>query len=120
MIALQSSLLPTEVPVALAIFVFSQQIGGALMTVIGQTIFTNQLRNNLDRVIPTVDATKIIDAGVTQMRSLVNSQELPNLLQAYSDSIGTTFYFGTGMSVLGVIVSCWMGWKDVRPKQKTS
>ncbi|EUC27722.1 hypothetical protein COCCADRAFT_110947 [Bipolaris zeicola 26-R-13] len=120
MIALQSSLLPTEVPVALAIFVFSQQIGGALMTVIGQTIFTNELKNNLKSDLPTVDSKKIIEAGVTRMRGLVNAGELPSLLRAYSDSIGTTFYFGTGMSILGVVVSCWMGWKDVRPKPKAS
>lgn len=118
MIALQSNLQPTEVPIALATFVFSQQIGGALMTVIGQTIFTNELKDNLKSLVPTVDAAKIIDAGVTRMRGLVNSQELPLVLKAYSNGVATTFYFGTGMSVLGVIVSCWMGWKDVRPKSK--
>jgi hypothetical protein len=119
MIALQSSLLPAEVPLALATFVFSQQIGGALMTVIGQTIFTNELKDNLNSLVPTVDAGRIIEVGVTLMRTLVNAEELPYLLRAYSNSIGTVFYFGTGMSVLGVIVSYWMGWKDVRPKPKT-
>jgi hypothetical protein len=120
MIALQSSLTSTEVPVALATFVFFQQIGGALMTVSGQTIFTNELQGNLKRLVPTVDAGRIIEAGVTHMRALVNSEELPYLLKAYSKSIGTTFYFGTGMSILGVIVSCWLGWKDVRSKPRTS
>jgi hypothetical protein len=120
MIALQSSLLPAEVPLALATFVFSQQIGGALMTVCGQTIFTNELKENLERLVPTVNAGKIIEAGVTQMRALVNSDELPALLQAYSKSIATTFWFGTGVSILGFVVSYWMGWNDVRPKPKTS
>jgi hypothetical protein len=120
MIALQSSLLPTEVPLALATFVFFQQIGGALMTVSGQTIFTNELKDNLQRLVPTVDAADVIEAGVTKMRALVNSEELPQLLKAYSNSVGTTFYFGTGMSILGVIVSYWMGWKDVRPEPKAA
>jgi hypothetical protein len=120
MIALQSSLTPTDVPITLATFVFFQQIGGALMTVSGQTIFTNELKDNLKRLVPTIDAGKIIEAGVTKMRALVNSEELPQLLKAYSNSIDTTFYFGTGVSILGVIVSCWMGWKDVRPKPKAS
>ena len=116
MIALQSNLQPSEVPIALATFVFSQQIGGALMTVIAQTIFTNELRNNLKSLIPTVESARIIEAGVTRMRSLVNPAELPQLLKAYSNSVATTFYFGTGMSILGVLVSFWMGMKDVRPK----
>lgn len=120
MIALQSNLMPAEVPLALATFVFSQQIGGALMTVMGQTIFTNELKDNLKSLIPSVDAVEIIDAGVTRMRVLVNSEQLPKVLTAYSKSIGVTFYFGTGMSILGVIVSCWMGWKDIRPKPKAS
>lgn len=90
------------------------------MTVIGQTIFTNELKDNLKNLVPTIDAAKIIEAGVTRMRGLVSSEELPKVLTAYSDGIATTFYFGTGMSVLGVIVSCWMGWKDVRPKPKVS
>jgi hypothetical protein len=120
MIALQSNLQPTEVPIALATFVFSQQIGGALMTVIAQTIFTNELRDNLRRLVPTANAVEIIDAGVTRMRSLVSSVELPKVLEAYSNGVATTFYFGTGMSVLGVIASFWMGWKDVRPKPKAS
>lgn len=89
------------------------------MTAIGQTIFTNELKDNLARYVPTADAENVINAGVTRMRSVVNVEELPDLLKAYSKSIGGTFYFGTAMSILGVIVSCWMGWKDVRPKPKS-
>lgn len=117
MIALQSNLQPMEVPIALATFVFSQQIGGALMTVIAQAIFTNELRSNLKSLLPTIESDRIIEAGVTRMRSLVNTEELPWLLRAYSNGVATTFYFGTGMSIMGVFVSFWMGMKDVRPKK---
>jgi hypothetical protein len=120
MIALQNGLPPAEVPIALAVFVFSQQIGGALMTVIGQSIFTNELKVNLENFVSAEKAARIIKAGVTHMRTLVNAEELPKLMDAYSDSVASTFYFGTAMSILGVIVSCWMGWKDVRPKPKTA
>lgn len=116
MIAVQNTLLPAQIPTAMSTFVFCQNLGGALMTVVAQTIFTNSLKTTLREYAPTLNAGAIIRAGSTAMRNLVTREELPRLLEAYSKSVGRTFYLATATAVSGVFVSYWMGWRDVRAK----
>jgi len=116
MIAAQNTLAPAQIPTAMSTLVFSQNLGGALMTVIAQTIFTNSLSRTLHEYAPKLDASAIIKAGSTAMRSLVSANDLPHLLKAYSESSSRTFYLTTAIAMAGFFVSYWMGWKDIRVK----
>ncbi|KAE8849753.1 hypothetical protein PTNB85_00169 [Pyrenophora teres f. teres] len=117
MIALQNSLPPARIPTAISTFVFCQNLGGALFTMIAQTVFANSLKTKLSEDAPTIDAGAIIRAGSTKMRTLVTSEQLPQLLEAYSSSIRRTFILGTATSIVSLLVSCFMGWKDIRHKR---
>lgn len=114
MVAVQNTLSPEHIPTAMATFVFCQDFGAALMTVIAQTIFTNGLKTELAEHAPTLDARAIISAGSTAMRSLVSGDELPSLLSAYSEAVASTFYLATATSLAAFFVSYLMGWKDIR------
>lgn len=51
------------------------------------------------------------------MRTIVSPEKLIGLLEAYSRSVGNTFYLVSAGAALGVFVSYWMGWEDVRVKK---
>ncbi|KAI1562597.1 AraJ Arabinose efflux permease, partial [Pyrenophora tritici-repentis] len=117
MIALENSLPPARIPTAISTFVFCQNLGSALFTIIAQTVFANSLKSKLSEDAPTIDVGAIIRAGSTKMRTLVTSEQLPQLLEAYSSSIRRTFILGTATSIVSLLVSYFMGWKDVRHKR---
>lgn len=117
MVAVQNTLLPAQIPTAMSTFVFCQNFGGALMTVLAQTIFTNSLKKTLEEHAPSLNADAIIAAGSTQMRSAVPPSDFRGLLQAYSESVSRTFWLATATAITGFFVSYLMGWRDVRRKE---
>jgi len=58
---------------------------------IGQIVFQRQLQVNLRPVIPDVTVQRIIDSGVTDLASLVDSAVLPAVVQKYNLSVTQVF-----------------------------
>ena len=111
------NLVPTpQIPVAMAIVIFCQGMGGAVSLVAANAIFSNMLRKQLQqraaevRVAPEV----IVNAGVRGFRRLVHGQQLTAVLQAYSNSVDRVMYFGIGVSVAAFAFAWGLGWKDIR------
>ncbi|KAF2729911.1 MFS general substrate transporter [Polyplosphaeria fusca] len=116
MVAVQNTLSPSQIPTAMSTFVFCQNFGGALMTVLAQTVFTNSLKTTLKENSPSLDADSIIAAGSTEMRNAVPPGDLRELLRAYSESVSRTFWLATATAITGFFVSYLMGWRDIRRK----
>lgn len=119
MVAVQKSVLPAQIPVAMGLLVFSQTIGGAIFLSAAGTILTNSLASELKVHAPDVNATAVIDAGAYDLPSIVSSSALPGVVQAYCSSIDRIFYMVTALSATTLCLSWAMGWVDVRqPKEK--
>ncbi|KAH8703595.1 major facilitator superfamily domain-containing protein [Talaromyces proteolyticus] len=120
MIAVQNALPPNMVPVSMALISFCQTFGGAVWLTFGETILSTTLRQNLQKYAPDVDAAAVIDAGASGVDQAVhgNAAMLMEVLVAYSKSINAIFYLVAGTSCAMMVVSCFMGWKDIRKKDK--
>lgn len=120
LIAIQNAIAPTMVPVSMALVAFSQTFGGSVFLTIGETILSNSLVTNLATYAPDVDAAAIVAAGASGVKQVVghNPRQLDETLTAYSKSIDDVFYFVVGASGLMFCVSWFMGWKDIRKKEK--
>lgn len=98
--------------------IFFQNLGTSAATVIANTIFTQTLASAVPRYAPSVSpgATLSAGSGASAVRNLVagHEDELNGVLKAYSESLRNVFYFLAGMSVLAVVLSLGLGWKDVR------
>lgn len=68
--------------------IFSHSIGGTIGLAIGQNIFLTTLNS----VLPLdVDATAVIAAGPTDLRSITPPEQLAGVLVAYNTSIAKVF-----------------------------
>ena len=117
-IAIQNTLQPSEIAIAMSLLMFGHTIGGAVFLTLGQTIFTSSLRVEILKYAPSVDSNTIIAAGATAIRVLITDKsQLAGVLLAVSRSLNRVFYLTAGAAVGSFCFAWGMGWKDIRKKK---
>ncbi|KAG9498718.1 hypothetical protein J7337_009529 [Fusarium musae] len=119
-IAIQANTSADVTPIAMAILTFSQTFGSAIFITAANVIFTHELRNELVRRLPDINADMIIDAGAGAVSEVVSGADLPQVLWSYSRGVRATFLLAVGTSCAMVLTSFGMGWKDIRKKPAPS
>lgn len=111
---MQNSVKPSEIPVAMSLIVFFQNLGSSLFLSFDQTAFSNGLINALPGFAPGIDVEAVIQAGASGYRAVVPPALLPGVIRAYSQAVSHVFYLATGAAV-AAFFACWgMGWKSVK------
>ncbi|KAH8906887.1 MFS general substrate transporter [Coniochaeta sp. PMI_546] len=120
-IAIQNLVPAPQIPIAMAIVIFWQNMGGAVFLIAANAIFSNSLRKQLERQVAEIgiDPDVIIGTGASSVRKLgLGAQQLGTVLQAYSDSVDRVMYLGIGVSVAAFAFAWGLGWKDIRVERK--
>ncbi|KAL9107000.1 MAG: hypothetical protein Q9227_008036 [Pyrenula ochraceoflavens] len=117
LIAVQNTLPPNQIPIVMALLMFSQNFGGALFLSFGETILTNSLKTEVPKYAPAVDPQDIINAGATGFRPIIDPMALHGVLKAYATSVDRVFYLTAGAGVACFVFAWGMGWKDIRKKK---
>ncbi|KAJ2969327.1 hypothetical protein NUW58_g10015 [Xylaria curta] len=119
-IAVQNCVPATQIPTAMSIVLFCQNIGAAVALPVANAIFTNMLRAELQKRSGEieVDAEVIIGAGVRAIRNFVQGAELAATLEAYSKSIGVVMYLGIAVAIAAFAFGWGLGFKDIRKEKK--
>jgi hypothetical protein len=117
LIAVQTVLDISLVPIGTSVIIFIQTLGGALFVSIGQNIFTNKLVKGLHQYAPNVDANSVLSAGATSIQKTVNKADLPGVTLAYNDALTQTFLAATIMACLSIFGSALIEWKSVKGKK---
>jgi hypothetical protein len=91
---------------AIAIPVFCQYFGGALLLSLGQTVFLGQLGLALQRFAPNVRAEDLINAGATNVRTIVPAVELNGVILAYNRALTQRSLRLTSIQYLTIAASC--------------
>jgi heme A synthase len=110
---------PQQIPAAMAILVFCQLFGGALMLNFAQLAFSNSLLTALQKYAPTVDPATVIAAGATAMRQVIPADQLGGVLKAYDVGLQHVYYLTTGCAAASLFFSLGMGWRKIATKKKT-
>ncbi|KAH8688640.1 MFS transporter [Talaromyces proteolyticus] len=116
MLAVQAAVSSLDAPSATVIIVFMQTLGGALFISVAQNIFHNKLLVLLAREAPDVDVGKVVSAGATGLRAVVDEDALPAVLDAYSGAITYSFYVAValaGIAILGALPMQWLSLKKI-------
>ncbi|KAL4803095.1 putative MFS transporter [Aspergillus unguis] len=109
-----------QIPTAMAIIIFLQFLGGAVMICAAQTIFSNSLRDLLTAHIPPTDALQIMASGARDVRDIVSGDELGTVLDDYATAIVRIFYMGIALGGMSFLF-CWgLGWRDIRKKEEST
>ncbi|KAM3064652.1 hypothetical protein ACMFMG_011965 [Clarireedia jacksonii] len=111
--AAQAVLPLADIPAGSTAVLFFQLLGGTLMVSVGQNIFTNKLSSGLSQ-ISGVDAALVIKTGVTSLKTLISSTQLPAALNAYNNAIMKAFQVSLAMACISAIGALGMEWKSVK------
>ncbi|KAF2405494.1 MFS general substrate transporter [Trichodelitschia bisporula] len=117
LIAAQTVVALPDVPIATAIMMFSQTLGGSLIISVAQNVFSNQLIKNLARVVPDLPSDIVLKTGATELKHQVPAKFLAGVLSAYNEALSQTFYVGVALSVVGVVGVVAIQWISVKGKK---
>ncbi|CAI7650941.1 unnamed protein product [Penicillium discolor] len=115
-IAIQGLVAPEQIPLAMAVIIFAQNMGAATSLIIANAIFSNSLRSELQKRAAQISVSPdaIINAGVRSIRDMTSGSELAAVLEAYAKSIDKVMYLGIAVSIAVLVFSPGLGWKDIR------
>ncbi|OAX80953.1 hypothetical protein ACJ72_04710 [Emergomyces africanus] len=115
-IAIQNLVPAEQIPQAMAIIIFWQNIGASISLIAANAIFSNSLREQLQERIVQIGRSPdaIVAAGVRSIRDLVSGSQLTAVLAAYAKSVDRVMYLGIAVSIAVLVFSPGLGWKDIR------
>jgi len=117
LIAVQTALEAADVPIATAIIMFSQTLGGALFISVGQNIFTNQLLKHLKDVVPELDTSLVLRTGATELKNAIPERFLAGVLSAYNLALTQTFYVSVACAAMSLIGAVFIEFKSMKGKK---
>jgi hypothetical protein len=108
--------LPIEdIAIGTAIVMFLENLSAAIFVSVGQNVFSNQLKMNVQIHAPSVDTARLIDGGATEVRNLVTDETVYQaVLRAYNKALTQTFYVGVGLSCIGIVGVVFLQWINVK------
>ena len=77
-------------------------------------MLTNGLVNQISSRIPSLDPQTIIAAGATGLRTIVSSDLLGEVLQAYNSAVRNVFIISIVTGSLCFITSFGFEWKNIK------
>ena len=116
-VAAQTILPRNDVSIGAAVIMFSQTLGGAVFISVGNNLFDSRLAHNLVK-IPGLNVGSVAATGATELRNLVPTRLLPQVLVAYNDAMRAIFYLVTALTCLTIFGSLAMEWRSVKKGQQ--
>lgn len=114
-IAAQAVLPLEDVPTGLAITIFFQNFGPAVLLSAGNNVLNERLLSYVSELdLPGVDASAVSRAGALAFRDIVPARFLDDIIGAYNEALQDTFQVALIMSCLTVVGAAFMEWKNVK------
>ncbi|KAL4882172.1 major facilitator superfamily domain-containing protein [Aspergillus karnatakaensis] len=118
MTAVQTSLAPGDIPQGTAAVMFFQTLGGALFIAVAQSLFQNGLIEGVGKHAVGVDPMKIVEAGATEMRGVLEDlgqeDQLRGVILGFLDGLKDTYRLSLALFCVAFAVSCAFEWKSVK------
>ncbi|KAJ7075565.1 major facilitator superfamily domain-containing protein [Mycena belliarum] len=115
-IAAQTVLSLQDIPIGTSLIMFMQTLGGALFVSVGQNVFTNKLVSGLASNVPGVNPSIVLNAGATSLRSAVDAQSLPAVLEVYNQALVSAYYVSVAMACLSIVGALAIEWRSIKGK----
>lgn len=116
-LAVQTVLPMPDVPLGVALIFFSQQLGGAVFTTVGQTILSNVLSSRLSG-ISGVNPAEVVNDGATDLVKIVPVDDIDLVIGAYNYTLTKIFLAAMGLALLALLSAAGMEWKSIKKDQK--
>ena len=90
-----------------------QILGGAFSLAAAQAAFIN----TMIKTASSIDPTKLIAAGASQLREVFTAEQLPIVLDGYMAGIRAAFTIAIGMTGFACLVSFLSSWKNLHEQK---
>ncbi|KAE9381430.1 putative HC-toxin efflux carrier [Stipitochalara longipes BDJ] len=117
LIAVQTVLDISQVPVGTSVIIFVQTLGGALFVSVGQNVFTNKLVTDLAKYAPSIDPKIVLSTGATSIQQTIAKSALPGVTLAYNNALTHAFLVAAIMAAFTFIGSASIEWRSVKGKK---
>ena len=114
----QNVLPRADVPLGMALMFFMQQLGGAVFLAVSQNIFSSKRVDSLSGVAG-LDTGAIVNTGATALRTIVPSDQLNIVINAYSRALTRVFVITAALSGCMILGALLVKWKRIEGKKET-
>lgn len=97
-------------PSAMSLMLFSNMVGSSAGLAIAQAVFMGQLKTKLSSV-PGVPVEAIINSGASELRRLVNPEQLPLVTRLYNLALTRVFFIGVAAAVCMFCAGLFARWQ---------
>ncbi|KAI9731552.1 MAG: hypothetical protein M1834_004672 [Cirrosporium novae-zelandiae] len=118
-LAAQTILKLDDIPIGIAVMTLAQALGGTIFLSVSEAVFTSKLSSGLSAAIPGLDKSSILNAGATDLRTLIPAKYLKTVLRVYNDAVIQTWYVALALACLSILGVIGMEWVSVKPEQPT-
>lgn len=112
-LAVQTVLPMADISTGIAIIFFTQQLGGAIFTTVGQTLLSNLLVERISH-IPGVDPYTVLNQGATDLLGVVPPQDVSLVIDAYNYACTRIFLASMGCAFAALLSALGMEFKSIK------
>ena len=116
-LAVQTVLPTKDVPIGLALTIFSQLLGAAVFVSVGENVLDTQLVQRLSS-FPGFNSSLITSGGATSLLDSLPTDLRPAALIKYNEALRKVFQVGLIMACLNILGSATLEWRSVLKKPK--
>ena len=106
-----------DLPIAISAFALTSTLASSVWVVASASLFTSRLRHEMAIYSPSTNVTQVVDAGLSDIRSMVGPARLRDVLLGYDKAITQTLYLPLGLTAATIIGSALIEWRSVKQKQ---
>ncbi len=119
-LAAQTCLPHKDAATGVGLIMFMMQMGGAIFVSVAQNVFTNELARGVAG-IPNLDARRVVNTGATDIRKVVQKEELPGVISAYNRAlVRGCFDVDTALATAAILGAVCIEFRSVKEKKKAA
>ena len=107
-----------EMSIAIGVLIFGSGIGSALFVAASATLFQSRLAEEVSKYAPGTNVTTLGHAGLAEIRKVIGSDRLKDVLFGYNEAVVQTLYLPVGLALLTVVGSAFTEIKSVKKKRE--
>lgn len=112
-LAAQATVAKRQVPTAISVIMFFQTLGGAVFSSVAQNLLSSKLVKGLAN-IPGFDSSNVVTIGATELRNVIPSQYVTQVIDVYNLAIKDVFYLGVALASCTIFGALTIEWKNLK------
>ena len=119
LLAVQDTLPPSDVPIGYAVVLTAGYLGSSIALAVNQAVFASRLKRSILLQLHGINPDVIINAGATELRNLIPSEQYERGLQLFNMSLTQSWYISVILAGISMFLVLGFKWKkmDMRDKK---